>query len=362
MNRRAAAALLLAFLSSGCDFKSGLGEAPGASPAPAAAPAPAAPPSAAAAAAPLSYAAAQMAPGAAPTADESVAARAGRIFDNTGAAGSLTPSGQTALPVVSASSVRTTPVRYTGSSRYPVRLNAAAPPSPGAAPLPAGPASYPADPAGGARGAGSVLAAFDAFQKRMYAAAAPILSRAGWGAAARRGSAVAMTPTRLTVHHTDGNQTMSEAATAAEVRSIQQFHMQGHGWDDIGYHFLIDGQGRVVEGRPAETLGAHAQSANANNIGIAMMGNFDKIQPTGAQVESLKRLVAFLAIKYHQNPSTPGFVEPHMHYNNTDCPGKNVLALLGALRAQASGETTALLARLNGQSPGQFTPVLATNG
>jgi hypothetical protein len=38
------------------------------------------------------------------------------------------------------------------------------------------------------------------------------------------------------------------------------------------------------------------------------------------------------------------------------------MAILGALRAKVGGETSDLLARLNGGTPGRFTPVLATNG
>jgi hypothetical protein len=230
-------------------------------------------------------------------------------------------------------------------------------------PLPAG-ADYPESSGTLSRGAGKVLAAFDDFQRAMFAQAAPVLSRAGWGAARRKGSPVAMTPTHVTVHHTQGAQTMSEAETAAAVRGIQHYHMAGRAaegkdtWDDIGYHFLIDGSGRVIEGRPAETLGAHAAGANENNIGIALMGDFNKVRPTAAQVESLTRLVSFLAIKYRQQPSRPGFLEGHRHYNSTDCPGTNLFAILGALRARIDAETSELEARANAAPRGQFVPLL----
>jgi hypothetical protein len=198
----------------------------------------------------------------------------------------------------------------------------------------------------------------------MLDAAAPILSRAGWSAAKRKGAPVAMTPTHVTVHHTDGRQSMTEAETAAEVRGIQQYHMYGRGregkdvWEDIGYHFLIDGAGRVVEGRPAETLGAHAGGANANNIGIAMLGDYNKVKPTPEQIESLTRLVSFLALKYRQDPTRAGFLEGHQHYNNTDCPGKNMMAILASLRARVDAETIRLAALVKAAPQGQFVPVL----
>jgi hypothetical protein len=157
---------------------------------------------------------------------------------------------------------------------------------------------------------------------------------------------------------------MTEAATAAEVRNIQHYHMAGRAkegkdvWEDIGYHFLIDGAGRVVEGRPAETLGAHVRGANENNIGIAMMGNFERIKPTADQVASLTRLVSFLALKYRQDPSRKGFLEGHRHYNSTDCPGKNMMAILDGIRARIDAETVELAARVKAAPKGQFVPVL----
>ncbi|HXT00545.1 MAG TPA: N-acetylmuramoyl-L-alanine amidase [Elusimicrobiota bacterium] len=243
--------------------------------------------------------------------------------------------------------------------RRPSDLAEAEPPPPDAA-------QFPPSSAALASGAGKVLAAFDGFERRMYAAAAPVMSRAGWRAARRKGSPVPMTPTHVTVHHTEGAQTMTEAATAAEVRGIQRYHMAGRAregkdvWDDIGYHFLIDGAGRVVEGRPAETLGAHAGGANENNIGIAMMGNFMKQKPTAEQVESLTRLVSFLAVKYRQDPSRPGFLEGHRHYNNTDCPGTNMMAILAALRLRIDEQTLQLQARILASPKGAFVPVLTS--
>jgi N-acetylmuramoyl-L-alanine amidase len=176
-----------------------------------------------------------------------------------------------------------------------------------------------------------------------------------------------MHPTHVTVHHTEGPQTMSEAATIAAVRGVQYYHMVGRGlegkddWDDIGYHFLIDGSGRVAEGRPAETLGAHAGGANEDNIGISVMGNFNKQKPTAAQVESLTRLVSFLAIKYRQDPARNGFLEPHRHYDNTDCPGKNMMAILAALHEKIDARTTELQARLGGAGKDEFVAVATTD-
>lgn len=233
--------------------------------------------------------------------------------------------------------------------------------------LPAPPSVDPASARPGSRDAGGVLAAFSRFEQDMraaglFAAVYPVLSRAGWRALAPKTARTPMVPTHLTIHHTEGRQTMTAAQTAAEAREIQRYHMHGRAregkdvWSDIGYHFLIAGDGEVVEGRPTETLGAHARGANAHNIGIAMMGDFQKIRPTPAQLDSLIRLAAFLAVKYRGDTSRESFLEPHRHYDRTDCPGENLVALLGYLRVHVRDRA----GRIAAAAPGRFIPLVVT--
>lgn len=214
---------------------------------------------------------------------------------------------------------------------------------------------------GTAKDAGQTLLGFARFQiERKFSTIAPIMSRAGWGAAPRKGSNVAHTPVRVTVHHTQGHRAMSEAEAQRSVKGTQWYHMVGRAKEgkdpfaDIGYHFLIAGDGRVVEGRRAEYLGAHAGSANNGNIGVAMMGDFNKLHPTDAQVESLTRLVTFLSLKYKKDPAAKGFLEGHQHYNSTDCPGLHMMEILGALRRKIDREHEQIMA---GDKSGVFTPL-----
>lgn len=220
---------------------------------------------------------------------------------------------------------------------------------------------------GTARGAGATLLGFAQFQiQQRFKSIAPIMSRAGWGADARRGSNTEQTPYRVTVHHTEGHRAVGEADAKATTKGTQWYHMVGRGlegkenFDDIGYHFLIAGDGRVIEGRHAEYLGAHAGGANDGNIGISMMGNFNKIKPSNAQIESLTRLVTYLSIKYHKDPSTVGFLEPHKHYTLTDCPGSNMMRILDALRHKIDKENELIVA--GGHAGTDFVPLGVYDG
>ncbi len=222
---------------------------------------------------------------------------------------------------------------------------------------------------GTAKDAGQTLIGFASFQlQQKFASVAPIMSRLGWRAAARRGSNSPQSPYRVTVHHTQGPRPMNEAETAQAVRNIQHYHMVGRGqegkdnFDDIGYHFLIAGDGRVVEGRRAEYLGAHAGGANDGNIGIAMMGDFNKLKPNDAQIESLTRLVTFLSVKYKKDPAAKGFLEPHQHYSNTDCPGRNMMSILDSLRQKIDHENEQIMAGGTVGKTDEFTPLSVTDG
>ena len=219
-------------------------------------------------------------------------------------------------------------VKLSAPRRNTLAVNDPSAPSAAAVPVANLPSSKPGD---GPRGGGPTLSLFDAFQKKVYSYSVPLLSRLGWNAGKRRGHDVRHSPYHVTVHHTQGVMTMSEAETAAAVRGIQRYHMVGRAregkeaFEDIGYHFLIDGSGRIVEGRHAEVLGAHAGESNDGNIGIALMGDFNKLQPTEAQIVSLRRLVSFwpsstARIRCRRFPGGPPPLQPHRLPERTSSP------------------------------------------
>lgn len=55
---------------------------------------------------------------------------------------------------------------------------------------------------------------------------------------------------------------------------IRNWHVNGNGWSDIGYHKLIDRDGSVADGRPLERSGAHVRGHNKNSIGVCLIGGF----------------------------------------------------------------------------------------
>ena len=144
---------------------------------------------------------------------------------------------------------------------------------------------------------------------------------------------------KITVHHSDEvgalvfNGTLSQSAAA--VRSIQRQHLQGNKWGDIGYHYVIDARGRVFEGRPLSWQGAHAgdSAKNRRNLGICLLGNFNKHVPTAQAREALRGLLEDLR-KVHGIPR--GKIYLHSEFTSTECPGRHLTDWVNSYRRGGS--------------------------
>lgn len=154
----------------------------------------------------------------------------------------------------------------------------------------------------------------------------------------------------LVLHHT--------ASDAGDVESIHNAHLKnkdknGKHWLGIGYHFVI-GNGRGMDDGEIEPTfrwkqqmpGAHAgvNEYNQCGIGIVLIGNFEKSQPTPRQLKSVKELVAVLAREYAIHAE---HVIGHGDIKATECPGQFFpLSNVRASVAAASGHGGQALARV----------------
>jgi hypothetical protein len=163
-----------------------------------------------------------------------------------------------------------------------------------------------------------------------------VLPRSAWGAKKATKPYEPMLPDRISVHHTEAFQAFSQTDAAQEMRVIQNFHQKGRGWIDIAYHFVIDGSGRIWEGRPVGVVGAHVKNKNDGNIGISLMGDFHapkNNQPSMAQIQSLVTLLKYLTAKYQIPVSR---IKGHRDQEDTSCPGDILYARLDDIRRQTS--------------------------
>ena len=130
----------------------------------------------------------------------------------------------------------------------------------------------------------------------------PIVSRAAWGAdlpggCQPRGPAEYGSVSAAVVHHTVNANTYTPEEAAGIVLGICRFHVNGNGWNDIGYNALVDRYGVLYEGRAGgleyPVVGAHAQGYNSQTTAIASIGDHRSEAPTPEAVDSIVRYLAW---------------------------------------------------------------------
>lgn len=141
-----------------------------------------------------------------------------------------------------------------------------------------------------------------------------IIERPEWGARAPRNRTHVSwdTRTEFIVHHSAG-------PTTQTVRSIQDFHLNGRGWSDIGYNLLVDNAGNAYEGRGWQVAGAHAQGHNTSGIGVCYIG---ENSPTPAAKRTIRALYEEATRRAGRTLTPKG----HRDVNETSCPGDNLNA------------------------------------
>jgi len=187
--------------------------------------------------------------------------------------------------------------------------------------------------------------------------APPIIPRLSWGAdesIRRANPQVASAIHFAVVHHTAGSNTYTAAQSAAIVRGIELYHVQGNGWNDIGYNFLVDKYGQVFEGRyggvDKAIIGAHSLGFNTGSFGVAVLGDYSSAALSPAAKSSLEQLLAWKLDLAHVDPlstlewtsgGNPRFpsgvavllraISGHRDTNFTDCPGNSLYAQLPSI-------------------------------
>ncbi len=164
-----------------------------------------------------------------------------------------------------------------------------------------------------------------------------IISREEWGAEPQDGQ-YSYHPyfDKLTLHHAACCSAENIEEGINQVYWIQDFHQNGRGWMDIGYHFLVDRAGNIYQGRPETVIGAHVGGANTGNIGVCLLGCYHPPEESCYETmsdesrESLVKLYAWISDTYGQNP---GVLLGHRDYfGTTACPGNNVWSEIPDMR------------------------------
>lgn len=183
-----------------------------------------------------------------------------------------------------------------------------------------------------------------------------IVPRAIWGGdlAPRRALRAEPDVRFLLVHHTAGPSLYTKQQVPQMLRNIVLFHQsETKRWPDTCYNFFVDQFGGVWEGRTGSLTSPIRADATGGNQGFAqlvcLVGNFDNDVPSKAMVESLARLLGWLADRYNielrqskrvvftsrgSNKYPRGAtvrtrpISGHRDVSYTACPGKHAYPLL----------------------------------
>lgn len=142
----------------------------------------------------------------------------------------------------------------------------------------------------------------------------------------------------LIVHHS------ATARDTTTFEAVKKYHIS-KGWGDIGYHFFITPDGKVMPGRAENTIGAHCQadSMNFKSLGICLPGNFMTEVPTVQQLTSLLELLKKLMSKY-SIPKENVLGHREVSGASTACPGDNLQKWVSNFRGQNSESDWSVIA------------------
>jgi len=122
---------------------------------------------------------------------------------------------------------------------------------------------------------------------------------------------------QIIVHHT------ADASLQPQLKTVDSHHKkEGYPKSSlgffVGYHYLIESDGALVQTRKDDEIGAHDAGENEESIGIAFAGNFNEQYPLYAQVLAFRALAISLIGKYNIELED---VVPHRKDDKTDCYG-----------------------------------------
>ncbi|MFT3980852.1 MAG: peptidoglycan recognition family protein [Ferruginibacter sp.] len=182
------------------------------------------------------------------------------------------------------------------------------------------------------------LGSCKASQQVIMPAGMSIISREEWGAAAPVMKMSTHVPKQITIHHTAVKQNFNRTLRN-KLKALQKFSMERsplsdgrikEPWADIPYHFYIDVNGTIAEGRELQYVGdSNTPYDPTGHALIVLEGNFNEEQLTEKQSASLEKLVVAIAKQYHISPDK---ISGHKDHASTGCPGDHLYALIPHLK------------------------------
>lgn len=134
--------------------------------------------------------------------------------------------------------------------------------------------------------------------------------------------------------HLPAGASLDDARSA--VYGIWDYHVNTNGWQDIGYQWLVDQDGRIFEGRGWWRTGAHTEGRNSTSAAVCFLIDGDQHEPTDDAWAAARRVVAD-GIDRGALTAGPD-VSGHTDYAAKTCPGTATYPHIGRLTAPDIGD------------------------
>ncbi len=152
-----------------------------------------------------------------------------------------------------------------------------------------------------------------------------LVPRKDWGARAPRGSYSTLRSTRgVKVHYTGGRVDPAivndHARCVTLVRQIQNSHMDGNGWMDIGYSLVACPHRKVFVGRGANRVpAANGPGLNSGHYAVlGLVGSSGLTQPPDDMLHGILDAIEYL----RENGGAGREIKGHRDGYATECPGE----------------------------------------
>jgi hypothetical protein len=134
---------------------------------------------------------------------------------------------------------------------------------------------------------------------------------------------IAQKITSITLHHEGSAKPLLPGDDPVQLlRNLQSWSASDRNWWDVPYHYLIDLDGNIYEGRDWHYVGETNTTYDpSGHFLISIIGNYDLQEPTQKQLDAIADLMAW-AVEEFDVPVDS--IKGHYQYADTGCPGKNL--------------------------------------
>ena len=129
------------------------------------------------------------------------------------------------------------------------------------------------------------------------------------------------TVNQITLHHSGSDEPLEEDDNPVEIlNGLFEWGAEDRNWWDLPYHYLIDLDGNIYEGRDPKYAGETNTTYDPRgHLLISVIGNYNQQEPTEAQIDAIAEMMGYAVQKYNLSMDD---IFGHGDWADTSCPGE----------------------------------------